>query len=61
MVAAISRAADRRDTVVPDELDLIGGILTFPAPRQPQSTPTAPPGKQSGPTATKPGRTPISP
>jgi len=31
---AISRATDQRETVVPDELDLIGGILAFPAPRQ---------------------------
>jgi len=34
VIEAISRATDLREAAVPDELDLIGGILTFPRPRQ---------------------------
>ncbi|MGW0734456.1 hypothetical protein [Streptomyces sp. NPDC002851] len=32
--SALLRAADARDTTVRDDLDAIGGILTFPLPRQ---------------------------
>ncbi|MER6832257.1 hypothetical protein ABT352_40160 [Streptosporangium sp. NPDC000563] len=33
-VAAIERANDARDQVEPDDLDNLGGIMTFPLPRQ---------------------------
>jgi len=33
-VAAIGRANDARDQVEPDDLDDLGGIMTFPLPRQ---------------------------
>ncbi|WP_240506943.1 hypothetical protein [Thermoactinospora rubra] len=32
--AAIQRASDARDRVEPDDLDALGGIMTFPRPRQ---------------------------
>ncbi|MBG0818958.1 hypothetical protein HS045_33020 [Planomonospora sp. ID82291] len=33
-IAAIERANDAREQVEPDDLDVLGGIMTFPRPRQ---------------------------